>query len=72
MQVTLSAPPGTHGELILPNPDTSLVLTLNGEVVWRNGSPLASNAVLQAGELRLTLSGGHYILRATQDCPPAS
>jgi len=69
VQITLSVPPGTHGELILPNDGTWLVLTRNGEVVWQNGNPLAADVTLQAGELHIAFSAGSYVLRAIQECP---
>lgn len=57
-RVTIEAPEATHGNVWLPPPVETTVITLNGIAIW---TPEAHNPLIQQtdnGRLRLSLTGG--------------
>jgi len=60
--------PGTQGQIILPPPVESTVITLNGVTVWADGASLVSYLSVEPDGLHLLLGGGSYQATIGQDC----
>ena len=67
--LVVTAPVSTTGEVILPFISSTTVVTVNHEVVWRDGVPLADYVTGLPYGIRLSVSGGTYNLAIHQDCP---
>lgn len=65
----LSSPSGTKGEVVIPFTSDTTAITLNGNVIWRDGMSLVDNVEkLSDGIHILSLEGGTHVLHAHQDC----
>ena len=64
----IGAPDGATGEIVLPNEDPSLVLKLNGTLVWQGGKAMATGIQARQKSLFLAIPGGNHTLDVTGAC----
>ena len=67
-RLELTSPVNTTGEIIAPFTSATTVLTLNGNVIWRDGIPLADGVTALSDGIHILLEGGVYVLDVRQDC----
>lgn len=68
-RVTIQAPEGTQGTLLLPPPSDSTVIAYNGEEVWSPNHHNATISQMADGRMRIPLSGGQeHIIERQQAC----
>jgi alpha-L-rhamnosidase len=65
----LTASQSTSGEILLPPGDGTLVLTLNEQVIWKDGEARAGNVTASPDGIHIHLESGSYSLNIHQDCP---
>lgn len=64
----LVAPDTTDGKVVIPLIDETTVLTLNDQLIWKDGESLVNGVVQRADEVHISLQGGSYNLYVLQDC----
>jgi alpha-L-rhamnosidase len=65
----VTAPISSSGEIVMPFSSSTMVLTLNGQVVWQDGAPLVEGVTRKADGLYVTLEeGGSFVLHVHQEC----
>ena len=67
-RVELTSPVGAAGDIVLPFINATTVMTLNGQVVWRDGHPLADGVTGLRDGVHVSLEEGVYALVVHQDC----
>lgn len=67
--LTIVSPPGSTGEIVLPSINSTAAITLNGVLVWENGTPLANFVSSSSEGIHIgSLSDGIYQLEICQRC----
>jgi alpha-L-rhamnosidase len=67
-RLMLTAPDETSGVVTIPRPDSSLVLTLDGTVVWQEGASLNDDIRSTPEGVELSLAAGQHILQVNRTC----
>jgi alpha-L-rhamnosidase len=68
--LTVTSPPGTTGEIVIPFTGAATALTLDGALIWENGSPLVAGVTALPDGIRVRLAGGGtHTFDVSQDCP---
>lgn len=66
-KVEITASDGTEGEIIIPYNDSTLTLTLNGQLIWIDGEALVEYVYGIPGEVHIVIPGGRYNLVIYRD-----
>jgi len=67
-RLELTSPTGAQGQALVRRVGDSAVLTLNGQVIWQNGSALTDDVVMTPEGIRVTLGEGSFVLEVHQEC----
>jgi len=67
-ELELTAPVSTTGEIVLPFLDNTTVLTLNGDVIWQEGTPLMDGVMEHTDGIHISLQGNRHILHVYSVC----
>ena len=65
--VEITASEGSGGEIVVPYNDPTLILTLNGELIWKSQEALVEDVYETPGEIHILIPGGQYTLLIHQD-----
>lgn len=70
IRVRIRAVEGSHGQLVVPNFDPDLLLTIDGQTVWQGGASLTQQAAANQTEVILDLADGLYEIVGRYPCTP--
>ena len=66
--LVLAAGEPSQGEAVIPYEHPSLVITLDGQDVWRNGIPVRDGVNLQPDGVHIPVSAGNHEIYTHQEC----
>ncbi|MCX7682119.1 MAG: alpha-L-rhamnosidase [Anaerolineae bacterium] len=67
--LTVVAPPGAAGEIVIPPVNSTAAITLNGTLIWESGIPQAENVFGDSDGVHiLPLPGGMYSVEIHHQC----
>ena len=52
----------THGKIVLPYPDSTTLITHNGETIWEYGGAKTTNVYLSSAQVNIVVLGGEHVI----------
>jgi alpha-L-rhamnosidase len=66
--VEITSDENSNGEITIQDTNTSTIITLNGDVIWRDNQAFTDGVTNYSGEIHIFISGGNRSLRIHQEC----
>ncbi len=60
--LSISSPRSTRGQVVVPLPEPTTTLALDGAVIWQNGAPLNDRTTRAVDGVHVSLTGGNHSL----------